>query len=130
MGLGRTAVGCGLGGCLGVALLVMVLFWMGSSALRSSRQPSPTPVPPRETATKAEDAGSTKRLVREDLRPDDGARAFIFRSALRQSGQRCDEVQSAHMGAPGVWTIRCSPGYSYRFTFDSNGKMLKAFRLE
>lgn len=70
----------------------------------------------------AEDARNQIRLVRENHRLDDGARALIFKALLKGSGARCDSVDQALMRSAGVWSVRCSPGYRYQITFDKNGE--------
>lgn len=76
------------------------------------------------------DPDHQRRLVLQNRAPDDGARDFIFRAALRRAGQRCDRVTGAVMSSPGRWTVRCAPGYSYRFGFDGSGELVSATRVE
>ena len=132
-------------GVLSVAGFAGFLWLLSPSETESPPAPvtTPAPVPSamtpalRRPTTKAKPTtaknGSTssdlRRAVRENHSADDSARALIFRSALRKSGQRCDDVESAIMGAPGVWTITCSPGYRYRFEYDRNGNPVGAYRL-
>lgn len=67
-----------------------------------------------------------RRLFLENHNADDAAREYIFRGALRKSGQRCDSVTSHLMTTPRVWTVRCAPGYVYQFTFDVAGQLVGA----
>lgn len=99
-------------------------------------------VPSRPTSTLAPkgavgfgDQGSdsklqtNRRLFLEEHRMDDSARGFIFRGALRKSGQRCDDVESALMTERGVWTVRCPPGHVFIFKFDADGELQGATKV-
>lgn len=96
-------------GAIGVAMFVRL----------RSQEPAPTPAPTVDM----------RRLFRENHQADDAAREYIFRGSLKKAGQRCDSVTGHLMAAPGVWTVRCAPGYAYQFTFDDQGQLTGARRL-
>ncbi len=138
----------GCGGCAGLAFLTAIggLLFMGfcvtsisnnveRAKQATARASTQAPVVARPNSATPDKPGPTTpnptdvRLWRANSKWDDSARAFIFKSALRSAGQRCDSVESQIMGSPGVWSVRCAPGYDYRFVFDSQGKMTSAMRL-
>lgn len=139
--MGRKALGCIVGGPVVLGLLWLLFYrppGAAPTAPRTSMPPaaawSPRPpgtsLPPKAPSPTPKPAQADRRLFRENLKADDGGRAFMFRGFVRQSGERCDDIESARMGAPGVWTVRCSPGYVYRFTFDGAGKLKSAARVK
>ena len=69
-----------------------------------------------------------RRIAFSDERGDDRARARSFHKHASRRG-RCDEVVSALMERPGVWHVRCSPGYRYGLQFYSTGEVWKVWRL-
>lgn len=89
----------------------------------ASPMSSPSPSP---DASGSDDV----RLFRENHRADDGARAFIFQGALRNTGQRCDSITSAVMQRPGKWRVTCAPGYTYLFTFDKKGAFVSCHKVK
>lgn len=102
----------------------------GRAAAAAAPATSPTPAPVVTTLTPATGMSADSiRVLRQDVKWDDGARAFIFRRYLRDAGQRCDEVTGQVMGDPGHWTVRCGAGYMFRFVFDAKGEMTSAVRL-
>lgn len=60
----------------------------------------------------------------------DAAREFVLKGMVRKSGERCDSVESLLMGEPGVWTMKCSPGYTYRFRFNAQGQPIDAMKVQ
>lgn len=107
-------------GCSLTALLLLgscVVFWIV------------TPSRVQQAPTAAESQATNRRLFFENHAPDDLARGYIFKQVLKGAGQRCDSVQVAVMGDPGVWKVVCAPGYRYAFRFDSDGKVTSAVRL-
>ena len=137
---GTSAASCGAWGCLLVLAIggvVALLFGLGFIGIFAAKRnnvigtPSPAPAEPAGMSPlpTPTPAANDVRLFRENHRLDDSARSFIFKSALKASGARCDSVESQLMGAAGVWTVRCAPGYQYRFTFDALGKLRSAERV-
>jgi len=107
--------------CLLPVAGLVLLFWLASFVSRNAatdRHASPT-----------EQAANTRRVVLENHQADDHVRAYIFRSALRKAGERCDSVNDAIAETTGVWRVSCAPGYVYRFRFDSNGEFIQAERV-
>jgi hypothetical protein len=106
-----------------VLLVTFVPWFIGRFGLL---RPAAAPANGSDEVSKRRD---TVRVLRQNISVDDHARAFIFQGALSHSGNRCDEVTTAIMGAPGVWTVNCAPGYVYRLSFDSEGEVTGAQRL-
>ena len=126
-------------GCLKASLIVAAvvlgsfaamcggLFVLGRMAAKLSVTPAPAVVSPRVSSPAPENVN--RRLFRENIRWDDDAREGLFRGAVRKAGGRCDAVTQATMGAPGAWTVRCRPGYTYQFRFDGSGKLTAFARV-
>jgi hypothetical protein len=95
--------------------------------------PQPSGAPPRgRTVSPSPDVRRNtdmNRLFLEDHSPDDSAREFVFKGAIRRAGQRCDRITSALMQSPGSWRVTCTPGYTYSFRFDANGNLVGAYRV-
>ena len=70
------------------------------------------------------------RVAFTDEARDDRTRARLFREDISSRG-RCDEVLSALMERPGIWSVHCSPGYRYRLKFSwvGGGIVATAWRL-
>ena len=116
-----------IAGAIGMVLFAgfcAVVMKLGRDAERSGASVLSTPKPtPRPTP----DANAWRRVLCENHKADDSARAFIFKRSLKS--QRCDSIESAVSTAPCAWSVRCAPGYSYGFIFDKDGELISAVRL-
>jgi len=86
---------------------------------------------PKPASTQQSDGGknvSGATLWLENRRGYDSAREFILKGLVRKSGERCDSVDSLLMREPGSWVMKCAPGYTYEFKFDSEGNPISAAR--
>ncbi len=81
------------------------------------------PPPPTAAAAAASRDPALRRVILQDLQSDDATRAVLFAGMFTEAKWRCDYVTSALMASPGVWRIRCAPGYKYRLAFDDNLKI-------
>ena len=122
----KKQTGCVTMGCAVLAAGV-VLVWFTTSVLQPKAVPSSAVAPPPVTAKPVD---NTKRLFLENNKGDDSARNYIFKATLSKGGERCDSVDSAVMRGAGTWIVTCSPGYTYRFRFDSKGSLIGAAKWQ
>lgn len=115
-----------------VIFMAMCAGLMAIGLVLAAFAPKPKPASTQQSAREIlGDSGrnvSEATLWLENRRGLDPAREFILKGLVRKSGERCDSVDSLLMREPGSWVMKCAPGYSYEFKFDSQGTPISAVR--
>ena len=122
-GLLLLAAAAGLAAIVVVGIIVIVALRSGSSPADGSPGAGLTSEAGARTAAE-------RRLVLEEWTSDDAARTEAFRRLLKDEGNPCSGVEKAAMVAPGVWTVRCAPGYVYRLKFSQKAKLVEVTKLQ
>ena len=68
-------------------------------------------------------------LMMADKVEFDHRRAAAFKRAIEKLGARCDSVEKTLMQRPGLWLVRCAPGYNFRLDYVAVPSSVSVARL-